>query len=145
MTNVSISRCSIAAALAAGLAIASPAFAETMSLKAELKAGSEVPPNDSKGTGTVSITYDTATKGLTWKGTVSGLSGPATAAHFHGPAEPGKNARVIVPISNPGSGTLEGSATLTDEQANALLAGNVYVNVHTAAHPGGELRGQVVK
>jgi hypothetical protein len=82
---------------------------------------------------------------LTWKLTYSGLSGPATAAHFHGPAEAGKNAGVKVPIPNATSSPAEGSATLTDEQAADLTAGKYYVNVHTAANPGGEIRGQVTK
>jgi hypothetical protein len=65
-------------------------------------------------------------------------------AHFHGPAEPGKNAGVAVPFKDPASGA-EGSATLTDAQAADLMAGKYYINVHTAANPGGEIRGQVTK
>src|SRR5262249_15281003 len=84
------------ALLGACVMLASPACAETISCKAELKAGEAVRPNDSKGTGTVTATYDTASKKLTWKGNYPGLSGPATMAHFHGPAEPGKNAGVAV-------------------------------------------------
>ena len=53
--------------LAACLAVTHPALAETISLKAELKGSNEVPPNDSKGTGTFTTTYDTASKKLTWK------------------------------------------------------------------------------
>ncbi|HEX4827183.1 MAG TPA: CHRD domain-containing protein [Xanthobacteraceae bacterium] len=131
-------------ALAACVVFASPALAETISFKAELKASEAVPPNDSKGTGTVTATYDTASKKLSWKGNYSGLSGPATMAHFHGPAEPGKNAGVAVPIT-PSTSPFENSANLTDAQAADLLAGRWYVNVHTAAHPGGEIRGQLAK
>ncbi len=54
---------------------------------------SEVPPNTTGGTGSVTATYDPATKELTWNGTFSGLTGPAMAAHFHGPAEAGKECR----------------------------------------------------
>jgi hypothetical protein len=133
-----------AVAVAATLA-ASPAFAEIMSFKADLKGASEVPLNTSQGTGTVTATYDTTSKQLTWKGTVSGLSGNATAAHFHGPAETGKNAGVLVPAPGVSSGAFEGSATLTDDQAKALMAGQTYFNVHTAANPGGEVRGQIVR
>ena len=74
--------------LTACLAVTHPALAEMISFKAELKGGNEVPANDSKGTGTLTATYDTASKKLTWKGNYSGLTGPATMAHFHGPAEP---------------------------------------------------------
>jgi hypothetical protein len=130
-------------ALGASVAFAGPAFAEKM--KATLDGKSEVPPNASAGTGTADIDYDAATRKLSWTLTYSGLSGPATAAHFHGPAEPGKNAGVAVAIPNATSSPAEGSATLTDAQAADLMAGKYYVNVHTAANPGGEIRGQVTK
>ena len=126
------------------IALASPATAATMNLKASLKGAEEVPPVQTSGTGSVTATYDTASKKLTWKGSYSGLSGPATAAHFHGPGEPGKNAGVAVPIA-PNASPFEGSATLTDAQAADLTAGRWYVNVHTAANPGGEIRGQLTK
>ena len=69
--------------------------AAAMKFKADLKASSEVPPTTSSGTGSVTASYDPATKMLTWEGKFSGLTGPATAAHFHGPAEAGKNAGVF--------------------------------------------------
>src|SRR6201991_580694 len=127
-------------ALGATVAFASSAFAEKM--KATLDGKSETPPNTSAGKGTADIDYDAATKKLTWKVTYSGLSGPATAAHFHGPADPDKNAGVAVAIPNTASGS-EGSGTLTDAQAGDLVAGKYYVNVHTEANKGGEIRGQV--
>src|SRR4030088_2447813 len=130
-------------ALGATIAFAGPAFAEKF--KAALDGKSEVPANTSAGTGTADIDYDAASKKLTWKLAYSGLSGPATAAHFHGPAEAGKNAGVAVAIPSATSSPAEGSATLTDAQAADLVAGKYYVNVHTAANPGGEIRGQVTK
>ena len=130
-------------ALGATMAFAGPAFADKM--KATLDGKAEVPPNASAGKGTADIDYDAATKKLSWKVTYSGLSGPATAAHFHGPAEAGKNAGVAVAIPNATSSPAEGSATLTDAQTADLMAGKYYVNIHTAANPGGELRGQVTK
>ena len=130
-------------ALGAVVAFAGPAFAEK--LKATLSSATEVPANTSAGKGTADIDYDAGTKKLSWKLTYSGLTGPATMAHFHGPAEVGKNAAVAVVIPNATSSPTEGSATLTDAQAADLLAGKYYVNVHTAANPGGEIRGQVTK
>ena len=130
-------------ALGASIAFAGPAFADKM--KATLDAKAEVPPNSSAGKGTAEIDYDAASKKLSWKVTYSGLSGPATAAHFHGPAEAGKNAGVAVAIPNATSSPAEGSATLTDAQAADLVAGKYYINIHTAANPGGEIRGQVMK
>jgi hypothetical protein len=130
-------------ALGAAVAFAGPAFAEK--LKATLSGATEVPANTSAGKGTADIDYDAASKKLSWKLSYSGLTGPATAAHFHGPAEEGKNAGVAVAIPNATSSPADGSATLTDAQAADLLAGKYYVNVHTAANPGGEIRGQVTK
>ena len=125
------------------VALAGSACADKM--KASLDGKSEVPPNTSAAKGTADLDYDAASKKLSWKLTYTGLSGPATAAHFHGPAEAGKNAGVAVPIPNQASSPVEGSATLTDTQAADLMAGKYYVNVHTAANPGGEIRGQVTK
>jgi hypothetical protein len=130
-------------ALTSAVLLAGPASAEKF--KAALNAKTEVPPNASTATGTADIDYDPATKKLSWTLTYSGLTGPATAAHFHGPAEPGKNAGVAVAIPNASKSPAEGSATLTDAQAADLEAGRYYVNVHTAANPGGEIRGQVTK
>jgi hypothetical protein len=129
--------------LGAAVAFAGPAFADKY--KVTLDAKSEVPPNASTATGTADVDYDPATKKLTWTLTYSGLTGAATAAHFHGPGEPGKVAGVKVPIPGATSSPAEGSATLTDEQAADFLAGKYYINVHTAANPGGEIRGQVTK
>ena len=130
-------------ALGAAVAYAGSAFADKM--KATLDGASEVPPVTTAGKGTADVDFDPATKKLSWKLTHSGLSGPATAAHFHGPGEPGKNAGVAVAIPNAASSPVEGSATLTDAQAADLAAGKYYINVHTAANPGGEIRGQVTK
>jgi hypothetical protein len=134
----------ITVAALAFAALSTIASAEQVKFMADLKAGDEVPPTSSSGTGMADVTYDTDSKKLTWKVEFSGLTGDATAAHFHGPAAPGENADVAVPI--PGTASpLEGSADLTDAQAADLMAGKWYVNVHTAANPKGEIRGQVMK
>ena len=133
-----------ALACAAAMAMASPSMAAMMNFKADLSGKSEVPPNTASATGTVTATYDTDSKKLTWKGSYTGLSGPATAAHLHGPAPAGKNAGVMIPI-NPHGPSFEGSATLTEPQAKALMDGDLYVNIHTAANKAGEIRGQLTK
>ena len=135
------------AALALGLvmAAATPALAEMLAYKADLKGASEVPPNDSKGTGRVDAKYDTATKKLTWTVTYKDLTGPATAAHFHGPAAPGVNAGPQITLEGSLASPAKGEATLSDAQVADLAKGLWYLNVHTAAHPPGEIRGQLAK
>jgi hypothetical protein len=133
-------------ACAGALALASPAMAEMLKMKADLKASNEVPPAKSDGKGSVDVTYDTSSKMLSWKGSYSGLTGPATAAHFHA-GESGKNGGVVVPIfAGPDAKSpFEGSKQLTDAQASQLMSGGWYVNIHTAANKAGEIRGQVMK
>jgi hypothetical protein len=130
---------------AAFLAFTPAAFAEMVSYKADLKGSTEVPANDSKGTGSVTATYDTTTKKFTYSATYKDLTGPATAAHFHGPAAAGANAPPVVPVKDMTPSPLKGEATLTDAQAADLVGGKWYFNIHTAANKGGEIRGQVTK
>lgn len=120
------------------------ARAELVKLHGDLKGSNEVPPNTSTGSGTADATFDTDTKFLTYTITYSGLTGPAMGAHFHGPSEAGKNAGIALPFKSAQS-PIQGTATLNDAQAADLLAGKWYANVHTAANPGGELRGQMTK
>jgi hypothetical protein len=128
------------------LMIGTAANAATEKFMAALTGPMEVPATDSKGTGTMTATLDTATKMLDYSVTYSGLTGPATAAHFHGPAAPGANAGPVVPVPPAGmmAMMMHGTATLTDAQIADLTAGKWYFNIHTAAHPGGEVRGQVM-
>jgi hypothetical protein len=133
----------IGVALVLGAPIA--AKAESIAFSADLKASSEVPPNDSPGTGTVEATFDTETKAFAWTIEYSDLTGDATAAHFHGPAGPEENAGPVVPIEGSLASPIEGEATLTDDQAAQLQDGMWYFNLHTAEYPDGEIRGQVTK
>jgi hypothetical protein len=125
-------------------ALTTSAWAEVFHLKAILTASAEVPPAASAGSGTGLFTYDTNTHQLTFTVVFGNLSGPATAAHIHGPAQPGSNAAVIFPFMTLMS-PIRGTNTLTDSQAAALLTGEYYVNVHTDANRGGEIRGQILK
>jgi len=136
-----ISTLTLAAAFTAILAVA-PVSAEMLAFKADLKGASEVPPTDSPATGTAQVDVDTATKEVKWTVQYSGLTGDATAAHIHGPAAVGENAGPAVDMS----GKIEsGSATLTDAQIADLQAGKMYINVHSAKFPDGEIRGQLAK
>jgi hypothetical protein len=133
--------------LAAVIAVSclSAASAAMLNFHATMDGKSEVPPTASTGSGDALATLDTSSKQLSYTITFMGLSGPAAAAHFHGPAAPGANAGVAVAIGGASpTSPVTGSVTLTDAQMADLQAGKWYVNVHTAANKGGEIRGQMM-
>jgi hypothetical protein len=95
----------------------------------------------SGGLGTGIVAFNTTTNALSWNISYGGL-GTVTAAHFHGPALTTQNAGVQVGIGTANAAI--GNAVLSNPQEADLLAGLWYVNIHTIAFPGGEIRGQVV-
>lgn len=116
-------------------------------LSAKLEGGQEVPPVAGPGAGSAAFTL--TPQGLVYDLTVTGLTGPITAAHFHRAAA-GSNGPVVRDILASFTGntafgvwTPQDSSPLTPTLICDILAGNIYVNVHTAAHPGGEARGQL--
>lgn len=131
---------------------------DTNTFTASLTGAQEVPPVTTPATGSATFTSSTsgAVTTITYTVTVTGnLSGPVTAAHIHGPAGVGviANPLVTLTVSNTtgttgvlvsGSFTTTGNASLTMAQLLAhMLAGNTYVNLHTAANPNGAIRGQI--
>lgn len=98
-------------------------------------------------TGTITGTYNKDNNALTYTITWNGLQGGnPTAMHFHGPADPGVGAGIQVGITGfpvTASGTVSGTATLTDDQETQLVNGLWYYNIHNATYPAGEIRGQV--
>lgn len=113
--------------------------ARPLTFNLTLSGGQEVPPVTTSATGQAMLTFVPSTGVFSYDVTVSGVSG--IAAHLHGAAE-GQNGPVLVGLQG-GPSRWTGAATLTQEQATALLSGQTYVNVHSAANPGGELRAQV--
>ena len=124
-----------AAVAAVTLLAASAASAQMVHYSATLKGADGV-----KGGGELQAMLDGKT--FTYSATYKDLTGPVVAAHFHGPAAPGANAPPVLPVTVSPS-PLKGSATLTDAQIADLNAGKWYLNIHTAANPGGEIRGTV--
>jgi hypothetical protein len=141
--KTTLASCAAAALLTACAGMQSSMSGSPVRLGTSLSGAQEVPAVSSSGSGSLDATFDRSSRKLTYQVTYSGLSGPATAAHFHGPAAAGQNAGVQVPIASPAS-PMRGEATLTEAQAADLMAGRWYVNVHTAAFPNGEIRGQVM-
>jgi len=127
-----------AVAVLAGCASMSP----TTEQKVALIGGNEVPAVATTGTGTatVDVKPDRSVKVLV---VVTGMT--ATASHIH-EAAVGANGPVIVPFTKTGDNTFASAdgAKLTDAQYESYKAGKLYVNVHSAANPGGEIRGQIV-
>lgn len=123
--------------------LAGTASAATQKFSATLTPAAEVPPGNSAGSGTATVSLDTTTHEITYDVTFSGFASAATAAHIHGPAAAGKNAGVVVPLGNNPTSPIHGTAKLTAEQQQQLVAGEYYVNVHTKNHPGGAIRGQL--
>jgi hypothetical protein len=109
-------------------------------IKVTLTGEQEVPPVKSAGAGTGTIIIGTD---RTVSGSVKTTGIAGTVAHIH-EAAPGKNGPVIVPLTKDGDTYSVAAGTkLTDAQFASFQAGNLYVNVHTAANSGGEIRGQL--
>lgn len=113
---------------------------------AELAGGNVVPALEVEGTGTVFLVYDAQTNRIEWTVDYADLTGDLTGAHIHGPATAEENAGVVIDLrgGEETEGRLEGTAEITVEQANDLIEGLWYVNLHTEANPGGEIRGQLL-
>jgi hypothetical protein len=109
----------------------------------------EVPVVTTSATGTIQAKYSQYSKNLTYTVTFSGLSGNAAAAHIHGTADLGINAvpmQTFVGFPAKTAGTFSGSLLIDGVKflEEYLLAGKYYINIHTAANPGGEIRGQLI-
>jgi hypothetical protein len=121
------------------LAVSLTAGAEDV--KVTLTGADEVPAvaTQAKGEGTITVADDMSVTGTV---TTSGVDG--IAAHIH-LAEAGKNGPPVITLTKGEGGTWStpAGAKLTEEQYKAFKAGQLYVNVHSAAHKSGEIRGQL--
>jgi len=109
--------------------------------KIALDGASEVPAVATTATGSATVDIK-ADRSVTASVTVSGMT--ATASHIH-EAAAGANGPVIVPFVKTGDNTFAAAegAKLTEAQYESYKAGKLYVNVHSAKNPGGEVRGQL--
>jgi CHRD domain-containing protein len=131
----------VTAMMCAGLFTIAAASSFGKDMAVTLSGDQEVPPitTAASATGTITVNDDKTVSGSIMTKGVS-----ATAAHIHeGPK--GKNGPVIIPLTKSGDNTftVAAGAKLSDAQLESLKAGNLYVNVHSAANPGGEVRAQI--
>ncbi|HKE00312.1 MAG TPA: CHRD domain-containing protein [Planctomycetota bacterium] len=109
---------------------------------ATLDQAQETPPSGSAGTATAELVLHQPENIVTYRMSDAGLTGPPLAAHMH-QAPPGVPGPIIFGMNNLGDFWCGSSDPLTPAQVTTLLAGGMYVNIHTAAFPGGEIRGQI--
>ncbi len=114
-------------------------------LAGNLSGSQETPPNKSAARGTVIVSYNTETKFLQLAGDYQNLSDTVTGSHIHRGA-PGVAGPIIITLTNSrdSTGTITVSTTLPDSLEADLLAGNMYVNVHSKTFPNGEIRAQLI-
>ena len=114
--------------------------AATVSLTAYLLGGNAVPQNKSDAFGEGQFSYDSQSGKLEYYLTYDGTT--PTRIDLHGPAKPNENGPAFLsfPVS---ASPVSGTATLTKMQAEAVLAGSAYVDMHSQTYPDGEIRGQI--
>lgn len=133
-----------AAAIAAGLA-ATPAWSDELVFEAFLDGLQVVPPVATPGSGTFTVTLDTATNTLSnASGSYSGLVGAATNAAIQGPAPIGTNGGAFLFLDTLTLQIPGGSEIITPVQAQAMIDGDTYIIIRSTFRPGGEIRGQLM-
>lgn len=122
---------------------AEDARAATFEFTVEATGSNEVPSVSGPGSATGEFTFDDETNELEYRVTVDGLSeDEVTAAHIHSGAE-GENGPILYTLSDEGFTEIEGSVQLTDDDVQALMDGELYLNVHSIDNPDGFARGQL--
>jgi hypothetical protein len=147
--SVAIRMSATALAVALAMVVTSPvpdgaAAPPPMQFLANLNSGQETPPNSSNGFGVAHLTFDGASKMLCVSASYSGLGSAEVAAHIHGPALPGEPANILFPLDI-GSPKSQCVGPLNNTQKAALLKKQLYINIHTANNPDGEIRGQILR
>jgi hypothetical protein len=128
--------------LAAGILASGTGLAVAGATQVTLSGAQEVPPvqTSATGKGTITVNDDKSVSGSVMTMGVKG-----TMAHIH-VAAPGKNGGVAIPLERKSENewAVPAGAMLTDAQYKSYKAGELYVNVHSDAHKGGEIRGQLM-
>lgn len=140
-TKQKMLRPALAVLIAAGMLGACASMVTASTANVTLSGMNEVPPTTTNATGQAQFTVDRDWT-IQGKVTTTGIAG--TAAHIH-EAAPGTNGGVIIPLTRTGENewAVPSGARLTDSQFKSYRQGRLYVNVHSATNPGGEIRGQL--
>lgn len=122
--------------------LSSIAQGEEISLVAHLLGSTQVPASQSDAFAEAQFSFDSGAHTLQYYVNYDGIA-PAQI-DIHGPASEGANAPSLVniPVSE---SPVSGSATLTPDESGQLLAGKLYIDIHSRTHPDGEIRGQIVR
>lgn len=120
----------------------SASYAQNISLVAHLLGSSAVPPTESDAFAEAQFTYDGNSRALGYYVNYDGVA--PLKVDLHGPGGAKENAAAIVniPVSE---SPITGTVTLTAAQGADLLAGKMYLDIHSRAYPDGEIRGQIVR
>ena len=129
------------------LTASSTLTAQSSSYRVFLDGDQEVPPVATTGTGLADVTLDTSTGAVTITGTFQNLAGAMQSVVLHGTAPIGSTAGSVLTFNASGvtTGSFDGSLTLNAQGIQDMQAGLYYIDLHTDAFPGGELRGQIVQ
>ncbi|HZR85119.1 MAG TPA: CHRD domain-containing protein [Candidatus Binatia bacterium] len=139
--NIALAAVLLSAILLAGERV----DAATTMFLANLNAAQQTPPNASVGMGNAFLHYDAVTRMLCYDVVHANLAGAEILAHIHGPALPDVGGAPILfplPVANPKNGCV---GPLASDQKRDLYRNLWYVDIHTTASPGGELRGQILR
>lgn len=126
---------------AAGICCLGVGLAYAGEIKVTLTGDQEIPSvvTSAQATGTITVSNDKSVSGTI---TTTGIDG--TMAHIHLGAI-GKSGPPVITLTKTSEyvWSVPAGAKLTDEQYESYKAGNLYINVHSAAHKPGEIRAQL--
>ncbi|TDB66981.1 CHRD domain-containing protein [Arundinibacter roseus] len=107
-----------------------------------INSNNTIPRSTSSAQGSAVLEYNKRTNTLSYNVTYQGIT--PTAAHIHSAKPAWETGPVEVPFANIGTSPITGSTVLSQDQENLLMLGNMYINIHSAEYPAGEIRGQVL-
>ncbi len=119
-----------------------------LAFDARLDGSQEVPPVATDAMGVASVKLNSSMDTLWYHVIYTGLSGPATGAHFHTGIK-GTTGGVVLDATSDSTGNqfigMFTGTELSQDLINQFIRGSIYFNIHTAANPDGEIRGQVYR